>query len=111
MTAPLHHINQLYLHLPAINGQVAAQDAIGQELQRMARQAQDQEYRRDLVEVVAEAKPGVESGAINPGREPLTRASHRGQPRAQAQARSAVASPKDRQAPIREEDLLVDVRV
>jgi hypothetical protein len=73
MTAPLHHLNQLYLHLPALNGQVAAHASVGQELQLMAQEALDKAYRRDLVEVVPEANHAAESGTVRPGSEPQVR--------------------------------------
>jgi hypothetical protein len=94
MTAPLHHINQMILHLPAINGQVAAHASIGQELREMAQKAQDQEYRRDLVELVSQANPGAEATAVKPERGPLARANlkDKPQPKVKAYGRSARAS-------------------
>jgi hypothetical protein len=91
MTAPLHHINQLYLHLPAINGQVAACDAVERELRVMAQKAQDERYRRDLVELVAETGASAESAAIHPGRDPLGKVAFKDKPKVKAKA--AVRSP------------------
>jgi hypothetical protein len=105
MTAPLHHINQLYLHLPTINGQVAAQAAIGQELQRLAQQAQDKEYRRDLVEVVAETGSSAGTVAINRDGDPLTKSFFREKPK----TKPRVKSPD--QDEFLATDPLVDVRV
>ncbi|MDR1578371.1 MAG: hypothetical protein LBT86_09155 [Deltaproteobacteria bacterium] len=104
MTAPLHHINQLYLHLPTINGQVAAQAAIGQDLQRIAQLAHDRDYRRDLVEVVSETNPGSETVGIRREGEPLSKSFIKGKNRfrrGKAAGRSQTSSG----------DLLVDVRV
>jgi hypothetical protein len=70
--------------LPAINGQVAAHASVGQELQRMAQQAQSQEYRRDLVELVSQANPAAEATGVRPGREPLARAGLKGKARPKA---------------------------
>lgn len=70
MTAPLHHVNQLYLHLPAMGGFVAGQAAAGEELQRQARLAEAQALYRDAVEIVAAAKDTVAIEPIRPEPEP-----------------------------------------
>ncbi|MDR2368384.1 MAG: hypothetical protein LBF58_09815 [Deltaproteobacteria bacterium] len=58
MTAPLHHINQMILHLPAMGGFVAGQVGAEEELRRMARLEEAKALHRDVVEVVAETMKG-----------------------------------------------------
>ncbi|MDR1085663.1 MAG: hypothetical protein LBP22_12615 [Deltaproteobacteria bacterium] len=110
MTAPLHHLNQMYLHLPAINGQVAAQASASEEMTRISRQAQDQAYRRDLVEVVAETTPGQAPGSIRRDYEPLAKTDLRSRPRGRTRA-VVPRTVKGRKTQEHEPDLLVDVRV
>jgi hypothetical protein len=54
MTAPLHHINQLILHLPVMGSVVAGQAGVEEELRRQARLAEANNIHRDLVEIVSE---------------------------------------------------------
>jgi hypothetical protein len=63
----------MYLHLPAINGQVAAQAAIGEELRQIARLAQDQAFRRDLVELVTQPSPSNQTGSVRRQEDPWVR--------------------------------------
>ncbi|MDR2200435.1 MAG: hypothetical protein LBR53_13495 [Deltaproteobacteria bacterium] len=53
MTAPLHHINQMILQLPTVNGYVAAHAQAAEEAARQERLLRAEEIRRDTVEVVA----------------------------------------------------------
>ncbi|MDR1871044.1 MAG: hypothetical protein LBS60_03790 [Deltaproteobacteria bacterium] len=109
MTAPLHHINQLYLHLPAINGQVAAEDAIAQDIQRITREAQDESYRRDLVEVVAETGSGAAPNAVRKERDLILRPNFKEGPKDRTKA-----SAKARGGKVRsdfEVEALVDILV
>jgi hypothetical protein len=66
MTAPLHHINQMILHLPAINGQVAGQVAALDEAMRLERQIQAREIHRDTVVVVSALKDSVAVTPVHP---------------------------------------------
>jgi hypothetical protein len=70
LTAPLHHVNQLYLHLPALGGFMAGQAAAGEEIQRMARLAEARSLHREAVEVVAAAKDTVAIEPIRPEPDP-----------------------------------------
>jgi hypothetical protein len=69
MTAPLHHINQLILHLPALGGLVAGQVGAEEALRRQARLEEARNLHRDVVEVVAEAKAGAAIEPVHGGRE------------------------------------------
>jgi hypothetical protein len=70
MVAPLHHINQMILHLPAMGGYMAAQAMVGEEMTRIARLEEAEALYRDTVEVVAATKDTV---AIEPIRPELER--------------------------------------
>jgi hypothetical protein len=70
MTAPLHHINQMILHLPAMGGYMAAQAVVGEEMSRIARLEEAKTLYRDTVEIVTEAKETI---AIEPIRPELER--------------------------------------
>ncbi|MDR1656420.1 MAG: hypothetical protein LBT47_02535 [Deltaproteobacteria bacterium] len=66
MTITLHHVNQLFLHLPAMGGLVAGQVAASEEIQRQARLAEAQAIYRDTVELVAAAKESVAAEYVHP---------------------------------------------
>lgn len=70
MTAPLHHVNQLFLHLPAMGSFVAGQAAAGEQLQRQATLAQAQALHRDTVEIVAQPKESTMIEPLRPEPEP-----------------------------------------
>jgi hypothetical protein len=109
MTAPLHHLNQMYLHLPAINGQVALHAAVSEELQQLSRQAQDQAYRRDIVEVVSETEASQPTNSVHREYEPLVKANAKNRTRAKESVLEKAAKRPQNSDP--DLDLLVDVRV
>ncbi|MDR0620443.1 MAG: hypothetical protein LBJ61_00965 [Deltaproteobacteria bacterium] len=76
MTAPLHHINQLILHLPTMGGFVAGQVGAEEELRRLARLEEAKNLHRNVVEVVAETMKGealeaLRTGSDRPRQRPL----------------------------------------
>jgi hypothetical protein len=97
LTTPLHHVNQLYLHLPALGGFLAGQAAAGEEVQRLARLEEARALYRETVEVVAAAKDTVAIEPIRPEADPLGRRRRPGRPsegaRAEVQAEGFDLSP------------------
>ena len=69
MTAPLHHINQLFLHLPAMGDFVAGQVGAEEELKRLARLEEAKNLHRDVVEIVAETMKGEALAPLRTGPE------------------------------------------
>jgi hypothetical protein len=79
----------------------------------MAQKAQDESYRRDLVELVSEAAPGAETVGVRSGSDPLAKARERSRPvaRAKDSAKAAKASGDSQNAPLAPDSPLVSVRV
>jgi hypothetical protein len=63
MTAPLHHINQMILQLPTVNGYVSAQAQAAEEAIRQQRLERAAELHREAVEVVAQLQDATR---VNP---------------------------------------------
>jgi hypothetical protein len=63
MTAPLHHINQMILQLPTVNGYVSAQAQAAEEAIRQERLLRAAELHRETVEVVAQLQ---DTTRVNP---------------------------------------------
>jgi hypothetical protein len=105
LTSPLHHANQLYLHLPAFGGFVAGQVSAGEEIQRQARLAEARAIYRDTVEVVAEVKEPFAVAPIRP--EPDRRGRWRRRPGGRRGRQAARPEPPERF----EVELVVDLRV
>ncbi|MDR2386971.1 MAG: hypothetical protein LBE80_05215 [Deltaproteobacteria bacterium] len=70
MTAPLHHINQMILQLPTLNGFVAGQVGAEEELRRQARLEEAKNLHRQVVEVVPETMKSQALEALRPQPEP-----------------------------------------
>jgi hypothetical protein len=79
MTAPLHHINQMIMQLPTVNGYVAAQAQAAEEAVRQERLARAAELHRDTVEVVSQLQDTTRVNPIH--RDPDDRPQERYRPR------------------------------
>jgi hypothetical protein len=66
VTRPLHHINQFYMNLPALNGFTAAHAQAGEEALRQQRLERARELHRDKVERVTELSETIRVNPIHP---------------------------------------------
>ncbi|MDR1050454.1 MAG: hypothetical protein LBP95_05110 [Deltaproteobacteria bacterium] len=82
MTAPLHHVNQLILHLPTMGGLMASQVSAEEELRRLARLEEARNLHREVVEVVSRTRDTVAVAAIRQEPEPKKEKRRGGRPRA-----------------------------
>ncbi|MDR2340443.1 MAG: hypothetical protein LBF40_10000 [Deltaproteobacteria bacterium] len=79
MTANLHHINQMILQLPTVNGYVSAQAQAAEEAIRQERLFQAAQLHRDTVEIVSRLQ---DTTRVNPvHRDPDDRPQERYRPR------------------------------
>ncbi|MDR2611906.1 MAG: hypothetical protein LBG06_03420 [Deltaproteobacteria bacterium] len=77
MTQPLHHINQMYLHLPALNGFTAAQAQQAEEAARQERLERARELHLDTVERITEPQGTVRVNPVHPDPGGRNRAGYR----------------------------------
>ncbi|MDR0356410.1 MAG: hypothetical protein LBJ64_11870 [Deltaproteobacteria bacterium] len=105
MTAPLHHVNQLFLHLPAMGGHIAAQVSAEEELRRQARLEEAKNLHRQVVEIVAES---LESAAIPAICDEDRRSDERKKRKRRRATADQVLSFEDEFAPI---EAVIDLRV